>query len=254
MPTSLIIPAFFAGVLTFLAPCTLPLVPGYLGFISGVKPVDSTDESQAKQIRWKVFRNGLFYVAGFSVVFILMGALLGLGGAALVQYRWWLSRIGGVFVIFFGLYLTGILQRFGFHFLEHEKRLPVMRGLKPGRPASSFVFGATFAFGWTPCIGPVLGSILTLAATTAQVGQGILLLTIFSLGLAVPFLLIALGFGSAVAFVKRIQPYLNALSITGGVLLIGLGVLLVTNQFNAWIGFFYEWTRFINYNRLLQYL
>ena len=254
MPTSLIIPAFFAGVLTFLAPCTLPLVPGYLGFISGVTPGALTSQEEQKCLRWKVFKNGLFYVIGFSAVFILLGALFGLGGAALSKYRYPLSQIGGVFVIFFGLYLTGIFDRLGLHFLASEKRFPLVHKIVPGKPLSSFLFGATFAFGWTPCIGPVLASVLAFAAATATVAQGILLLSVFSLGLAVPFLLIALSFGSAVAFIKVMQPYLRAINLVGGILLVGLGVLLVTNNLGSWVGFFYDATRFINYDRLFDYL
>jgi len=169
MEFSLIIPAFIAGVLTFLAPCTLPLVPGYLGFISGVSAQDLQDLLKSKSVRRKIFLNGLLLVVGFSFIFILLGSLFGLGGSALVQYRIWLSRIGGIFVILFGLFMVGVLR---LPFLNVEKHMSGIKALKPGNPASSLIFGATFAFGWTPCVGPILGSILTLAAASATVGQG----------------------------------------------------------------------------------
>src|SRR3989344_7045516 len=177
MDFSLIIPAFIAGILTFLAPCTLPLVPGYLGFISGVSANDLRDPTKAKVARRKIFLNGVLYVIGFSLIFIILGSLFGLGGAALIKYRLWLSRIGGIFVIFFGLFMTGVLK---LPLLNIEKHFGNIKALKPGNPASSLIFGAAFALGWTPCIGPILGSILTLAAASATVGQGAFLLAVFS--------------------------------------------------------------------------
>lgn len=251
MEFSLIIPAFIAGILTFLAPCTLPLVPGYLGFISGVSINDLKDPKKTKIARRKIFLNGVLYVIGFSLVFVTLGSLFGLGGSALIQYRLWLSRIGGVFVILFGLFMIGFLR---LPFLNVEKHLHAVKALKPGTPTSSLIFGATFAFGWTPCIGPILGSILTLAASSATVGQGAFLLSVFSLGLAVPFLIIAGGIGSASSSIAKLSKHLNVISIVGGVFLIFLGILLLTNNMGVWIAYFYQWFDFINYERLLDYL
>ena len=191
MPSQLIIPAFIAGLFTFLAPCTFPLVPGYLGFISGTSAADLRDPNRLHAVRWKIFLNGLLYVVGFSAVFILLGSLFGLGGAALVRYRIWLSRIGGVFVIFFGLYMMNLLRLPFLKFLNTDTHIRATQWIRPGNPVSSFLFGATFAFGWTPCLGPILGSVLFLASTSGTVGQGAFLLAIFSLGLAVPFLIIS---------------------------------------------------------------
>lgn len=247
----LIIPAFIAGILTFLAPCTLPLVPGYLGFISGVSIQDLQDPLKTKSARRKVFLNGLLFVIGFSFIFIILGSLFGLGGAALFKYRFWLSRIGGVFVILFGLLMIGVLR---LPFLNIEKHISGVKALKPGNPMSSLIFGATFAFGWTPCVGPILGSILTLAAASATVGQGAFLLSIFSLGLAVPFLIIAGGIGLASNYITKLSKYLNIISVIGGLFLIFLGVLLLTNKFGLWIAYFYQWFNFINYGNLLDYL
>lgn len=251
MDFSLIIPAFIAGILTFLAPCTLPLVPGYLGFISGVSTSDLQDPTRAKIARRKIFLNGVLYVIGFSLVFIVLGSLFGLGGAALIKYRLWFSRIGGVFVIFFGLFMMGILK---LPFLNVEKHIGGVKALKPGNPTSSLIFGAAFAFGWTPCVGPILGSILTLAASSATIGQGAFLLAVFSLGLAVPFLIIAASVGSASAYLAKLSKYLNVISVIGGVFLVFLGVLLLTNNLGVWISYFYQIFNFINYEKLLDYL
>ena len=250
MDFSLIVPAFLAGILTFLAPCTLPLVPGYLGFISGV----SSEDKNQTQTRRKVFLNGVFYVLGFSLVFITLGILFGLLGFVAGPYRVWFSRVGGIFVIIFGLYLTGVLKLSFLNFLQSEKRLNFTRHLKPGHPVSSLIFGATFAFGWTPCVGPILGSILALAAAKTTVLQGGFLLLVFSAGLAVPFLLVALGIGSAAQYIQKIQKYLKAISIIGGLLLVIMGVLLLTDQFGAWVSFFYQNFNILNYEGLLDYL
>jgi cytochrome c-type biogenesis protein len=237
-----IIPAFIAGILTFLAPCTLPLVPGYLAFISGT----ASDKK-------KIFLNGLLYVVGFSAVFILFGSLVGLGGALLFQYRSIATQIGGVFVILFGLFLLfpriSVLGP-----LLAERHVPFTKNLQPGKPLSSFLFGSAFALGWSPCVGPILGSILTLAAFSGTLAQGAFLLFVFSLGLAVPFLAVALAIGWASTFFAKIEKYLQYVSIAGGVFLIVLGIFMATNNFGLWIAWFYQVFDFINYDALLKYL
>lgn len=253
---SLLFPAFIAGILTFLAPCTLPLVPAYLGFISGASAKDLEDPHVRPQIRKKVLMNGIFYVLGFSVIFIGLGVLFGLGGSALAQYQDVLERIGGVFILFFGLYLVGILERIPViqKILTSEHRFKLPSSLKPGTPSSSFIFGATFAFGWTPCVGPILGSILFLASSTATVWQGALLLSVFSLGLAIPFLLIAIGIGHATQTIKKLTRILPYVSIVGGVMLIALGILLVTDSLSIWLSWSYRLFEVFQYERLLDYL
>ena len=251
MDLSLIIPAFFAGIITFLAPCTLPLVPGYLGFISGVSGAELADPEKAKKAKGKIFLNGIFYVIGFSAIFVLLGSLLGLGGQALGQYRIWLSQVGGVFVIIFGFYMIGILR---LSFLSAERTFKASKIVRPGNPLSSFVFGSAFAFGWTPCVGPVLGAILTLAASSATVLSGAFLLAVFSAGLAVPFLLIALIIERASRGIEMISKYLKVISIVGGIFLILLGILLVTDMFSLWLTYAYKIFNFINYEALLDYL
>ncbi len=252
---SLILPAFIAGLFTFLAPCTLPLVPGYLGFISGVSLDKIKDPEQLKKMRGKIFINGLLYVLGFSAVFILMGSLFGLGGQALIQYRIWLTRIGGIFVIVFGLYMMHVFDFSFLKFLSKEKHVNVFKWLKPGKASSSFLFGATFAFGWSPCVGPILGSILLLASSSATVGSGAFLLLVFSLGLGLPFLFIAAAIGSASKHLHKIQKHLKVISIIGGAFLLLLGVLMVTNKMGVWFGFFYETFSFLDYeSKLINFL
>lgn len=252
MDLSLIIPTFIAGILTFLAPCTLPLVPGYLGFISGSSLEDLKDPAKSKMARWKIFLNGFFFLLGFSAVFIIMGTLVGfIGATLLVPYRVWLGRIGGIFVIIFGLFMLNVLK---IPFLTQEKQLKAPVFFGRGKPINSFILGSAFAFGWTPCVGPILGSVLLLASTSTTALQGGLMLTVFSAGLAIPFLLIAIGIGSASRYIQNISRYLNIVSVIGGVFLIFLGVLLLTGNIGLLISYGYEIFQFINYDRLLDFL
>lgn len=248
---ALIAPSFIAGLLTFLAPCTLPLVPGYLGFISGVSLADLNDPGRARAARWKIFLNGLFFTIGFTSIFIIFGAAFGLVGNILAPYRLWLGRIGGVFVILFGLFMLNVIK---IPWLSGEKRLAVPTIFARGRMVNSFILGTAFGFGWTPCIGPILGSILFLASFSATALSGAFLLGIFSLGLALPFLLIAIGIGQAGRYLNSWGRYLKIISVLGGLFLIFLGGLLATNHLSVWVSYFYGWFGFINYDKLLNYL
>lgn len=250
-----IISAFVAGVLTFLAPCTLPLVPAYLGFISGVSSTDLADPTKVRAVRKKVFLNGLLFVVGFSAVFIFFGTLIGIGGIAFAKYRPILQQASGVLVIFFALYLLGVFRRLPFlDFLDSEKHFPLAHFLKPGKPGSALLFGAAFALGWTPCVGPILGAILTLAATSTTVWQGAGLLAVFSAGLGIPFLLIAGGISSATRYLAKMQKILPWISVIGGIFLFFLGILIVSNNFSVWVSFFYRYLNAFNYEKLLDYL
>jgi len=253
---SLLLPAFIAGILTFLAPCTLPLVPAYLGFISGSSAKDFQNIALRPVIRRRVLFNGVFYVLGFSLVFVCLGVLFGVGGAVLAQYQHVLVKIGGGFVLFFGLYLIGIFEKISFLqvTLSSEHRFRFAHWLRPGSATSSFILGATFAFGWTPCVGPILGSILLLASSTGTVWQGAFLLSIFSLGLAIPFLLIAAGVGHATQTIQKLSRVLPYVSFIGGVMLITLGVLLFTDQLGIWLSWSYGFLEVFQYERLLDYL
>ena len=191
-------------------------------------------------------------MVGFSSVFIIMGTLVGFIGARfLAPYRLWLGRIGGIFVIIFGLFMLNVLK---IPLLMREKQFKAPALFKQGKPINSFILGSAFAFGWTPCVGPILGSVLLLASTSTTALQGALMLTVFSAGLAVPFLLIAVGIGSASRHIQNISGYLNVVSIIGGVFLILLGILLVTGNIGLLISYGYRLFRFINYDSLLDYL
>lgn len=251
MEFALIIPAFVAGLLTFLAPCTLPLVPAYLGFISGVDHEMLANPVTAGAARRRIFLNGLAFILGFTLIFIIFGTLAGLLGQVLVPYRIWLARVGGVLVILFGLFMLGV---FKLPFLEADKRMPIFKWLNLGKPSSSFFIGGTFALGWTPCVGPILGSILLLAGTSGTALQGAVLLSVFSLGLSIPFLLIALGYSRATKFIDASSKYLKGISVVGGVFLILLGILLMTDNFGLTIQYGYQLLEFINYDGLLEYL
>lgn len=248
---ALIIPSLIAGVLTFLAPCTLPLVPGYLGFISGASLEDLKDPEKAPKARWKIFWNSLAFIIGFSTIFVLLGTLAGFLGSALVPYRIWLTRIGGVFVILFGIFMLNVIK---IPLLSGEKRLRVPNLFQRGNVINSAILGAAFGIGWTPCVGPILGSILLLASASATAIQGAILLAIFSAGLAVPFLLIAVGIGSASRHISKLSKYLNIVSVIGGVFLILLGILLLTDNIGLLVSYGFQFLEFINYDALLEYL
>ena len=261
MNFGLIIPTFIAGVLTFLAPCTLPLVPGYLGFISGVSTAELTKCIECRTAKRKILLNGFFYVLGFSTIFVLFGVLFGLGGAALIKYRELMTKIGGVFVILFGLYMMQLLDKIPgvkesklYRAFNQERTVHIHNNLKPGTPISSFIFGATFAFGWSPCVGPILGTVLTLAYSSATVLQGAFLLFVFSMGLGLPFLLVALIIGSAGQYISWLNRHLTKISFIGGLFLVLIGILLITDSFDNWTAFAYRALRFVHYDKLLNHL
>lgn len=237
---SLIIPSFIAGLLTFLAPCTLPLVPAYLAFISGTSVGKS-----------RVIKNALFFVLGFSLVFILFGFLAGFVGGLLFEFRIWISRIGGIFVILFGLFMLGVLK---IPFFEAEKKLSIVSPFTKGTSLNSLILGIVFGAGWTPCVGPILGSVLLLASQTATAFRGALLLIVFSLGLAVPFLLIAASIESAEKHIAKFSKYLRFVNIIGGVFLCILGALLLFGQMGILTQYGFTIFNFVHYDSLLNYL
>jgi cytochrome c-type biogenesis protein len=243
--------SFVAGLLMFLAPCTLPLVPAYLGFISGVSSKELTDSQTSRYARRKIVLNGFFFVLGFSIVFILFGILASILGQTLVQYQSVVTKIGGVLIIFFGLFMLGV---FKLPFLQIEKHVTLPKLFKPGNTLSSFVVGALFSFGWSPCVGPILGSILLVAGTAGTAGQGAFLLFLFSLGMSVPFLLISFFAAKASMFVSRIQGGLKILPIIGGVFLIFLGILLFLGDLYVLIEWGYKLFDFVGYEKLSEFL
>ncbi len=212
--------SFTAGLLSFLSPCVLPLIPSYVTFITGM----SLDELQ--RARRATLVHSLLFIAGFTLVFLALGASATLLGRALLTYRDWISRVGGVLIIVFGLYLLGV---FNVGFLARERRVHVAD--KPLGYLGTLLVGMAFAAGWTPCIGPILGSILIYTSSSADLGRGILLLLAYSLGLAIPFLLASLAIERFFTAFARFRPYLVWVSRAGGVLLILIGLLLVSDYF-----------------------
>jgi cytochrome c-type biogenesis protein len=218
--------AFVGGVLSFLSPCVLPLVPSYLGFLTGM----TAEEIQVNRRRTLI--HALWFVAGFSIIFVALGATASAVGALLRQYQTWIGRIGGVVLILFGLYLLGVLRP---AFLMRERRLQIAE--KPlGYLGSAFV-GVAFGAAWTPCIGPILGAILTLAAAQSSVGTGTLLLAVYALGLAIPFLLAAIALDRFLVWFKKFRHYIVWVERIAGVLLIVLGLLLITDRFTLLAGY-----------------
>jgi len=229
--------AFFAGLISFLSPCVLPLVPGYVSLISGA----GVEELKAHdgQLFRKVMLNSAAFILGFSIVFIALGAISTEVGQILRFYKSTLARVAGVVIIVFGLHLTGI---FKIKALYTDARLHRVQG--GSTPWGAFVIGFAFAFGWTPCVGPILAVILGLAAAQDSVLKGIFLLAIYSLGLAVPFLLTALGIGRFLKFYSRFRSHMHALEVASGALLIALGVLLVFGRFTLLASYFSFLNRF----------
>lgn len=224
-----------AGLLSFLSPCVLPLVPSYLAYVAGA----SFGDFQAggpRGVRPAVLLNALGFVAGFFLVFVAMGASVSLLGGWLVAYRRLVQQVGGALIILFGLYLLGLL-RVPFLMRQVQLKLPA----KPGVLGSVLV-GVTFASGWTPCVGPVLGSVLTLAGTSQTLDQGILLLSAYAAGLAVPFLASALAFGQFLRFFARFKRWLPLVDRVAGALLIAVGALLVLNYMTILNAYFISLT------------
>ncbi len=225
--------AFFAGLLSFLSPCVLPLVPGYVSMISGVG-VEELKSAQAQLMR-RVMVNSVAFILGFSAVFISEGLAATELGAALGLYKHRLSIVAGVVIIIFGLHLTGI---FKIKALYTDARLHSVKG--SSTVIGAFVIGFAFAFGWTPCLGPILTAILTLASEQDTVVKGGILLAVYSLGLAVPFLLTSLLMERFLKFYSRFRSYMHALEVFSGGVMIALGILLVLGRFtliSSWLSF-----------------
>lgn len=222
--------AFLAGILSFLSPCVLPLVPGYVSLISGA----SVEELQSSERRLlgTVMLHSVTFVLGFSVVFIALGAVATGVGQVVNEYHSLLSKIAGVIVIIFGLHLTGILK---IKALYADKRLHDVKGSSSA--IGSFAVGFAFAFGWTPCIGPILATILVLASAQGTVMKGVVLLAVYSLGLAVPFLLTSLGVDRFLAFYGRFRKHLHTVEVLSGILLIAIGVLIFLNNLRLLSGY-----------------
>ena len=218
--------SFGAGLISFLSPCVLPLIPGYISYISGETLGDIVEKQK------KIVLKTVLFTIGFSLVFISFGATASFIGNLLLENSNSLRIVAGIIIIIFSLQLMGILN---INFLNREKRFQT-------KSYSNNLFfpvlvGAAFGFGWTPCIGPVLGSILTLAAVESSIGKGILLLSFYSLGLAIPFILSGYGISKFLAFSKNFRKNIKVVSVTGGVILLITGILILTNKLQS-IGYY----------------
>ena len=218
--------AFGAGFISFLSPCVLPLIPGYISYISGESLGDIVEKQK------KIILKTVLFSLGFSLVFISFGATASLIGNILLENSNTLRIIAGIIIIIFSLQLIGILN---FNFLNQEKRFQTKN--YSNNLFFPILVGAAFGFGWTPCIGPVLGSILTLAAVESSIGKGILLLSFYSLGLAIPFILSGYGISKFLAFSKNFRKNIRIVSISGGVILLITGILILTNKLQT-LGYF----------------
>lgn len=221
--------AFGAGLLSFFSPCVLPLVPAYLANLAGSSAID-TDE---KRKVWPTLLHSIFFVLGFSILFILMGASAGLIGSAITQYAETLRIVSGIVIIIFGVFL---IAAYKIPWLNYEKRMHVQGARNPGY-LRSMLIGAAFSLGWTPCIGPILGSILFIASYTQETAKGALLLAAYSLGMGIPFLIIGLAWSYIVPFWKSINKHLGLISIISGILLIIVGILILSGQL-TWLSRF----------------
>jgi cytochrome c-type biogenesis protein len=223
--------AFSAGLVSFLSPCVLPLFPSYLSFITGMS-VDRLASDVTAGTRARVLLHSAAFIAGFTLVFVSLGASFSAAGQFFFGYRDWIRVAGGALIIVFGLYIAGFL-RVGI--FARTKQLQIRS--KPAGYMGSFAVGLAFAIGWTPCVGPILGTILTIASNDKTVQQGIALLLAYSAGLGLPFLLSSIALGGFLKFFKRYRPFIPAVERVAGILLVAVGVLVVTNYYivlNAW--------------------
>jgi|WetSurMetagenome_2_1015567.scaffolds.fasta_scaffold64061_3 cytochrome c-type biogenesis protein len=232
--------ALLAGFLSFISPCVLPLIPGYLSFISGLSVDQLNDPSRRRQNMIQVGLGSLLFVLGFSTVFILLGASATFVGSFLRDNIRIFNKVSGVLLVLFGLHVMGV---FRINFLNYEKRIQTRK--RRFGAISAYFIGLAFAFGWTPCIGPILGAILTVAANQGTVLKGIILLSFYSLGLGLPFIIFALLFNWFVGFSGFFKKHFHAVEIFSGLLLIIVGILIFFNMLQAISTYLLEWFPFL---------
>lgn len=218
--------AFSAGFLSFISPCVLPLIPSFLAFITGLSLDELTQGGQKREVRWLTISHSLSFILGFSTVFILFGASASVAGQLLIINQELFRRVGGILIIFFGLYIMGV---FRIPFLMSEKRMHLQK--KPAGYIGTYLVGVTFAVAWTPCVGPILGSILVMASTYDAVFQGVLLLSVYSLGLGIPLFLTAVGFNTFLSRTRKMRASFRWISMISGLFLILVGAMIFSNSF-----------------------
>ena len=217
--------AFTAGLLSFVSPCVLPLVPSYVSYITGLSVEELTNVETRGRFRRAIMLNSLLFIGGFSAVFIAFGASATLIGQALFTYQDLIRKLGGILIIVFGLYMLGV---FKLSLFQTERRFHF--NSRPAGYLGSFLIGVAFAAGWTPCVGPVLGTILLYASTTEGVMDGVTLLTFYSLGLGLPLFITALGVDHFLEYFKQVRKYMWAVSALSGVFLVMVGVMIYANS------------------------
>ncbi len=239
MPDISIFAAFAAGLISFISPCVLPLVPAYISFMSGVSLQEMTMESSAKT-RSKVVISSLVFIVGFSIIFVLLGASATYMGKLLLTKMHIIRKVAGVVIVIFGLHLMGV---FKLKFLLYEKRFSGQQ--KQMSLISVLLIGMAFAFGWSPCLGPILSGILAIAATQENVGQGIFLLSMYSLGLGLPFFLTAIATDRFIGYFNRMKKHMRKIEIVSGVFLIIIGVLIFFDFFTVLSSYLNQWFPFL---------
>lgn len=238
---SLLVGSLVAGVLTFLAPCTFPLIPAYIGFITG----------DGKLTRLQTIRNGGLFVLGFMGIFITLGIFASsLSNLFNPDTRLLISRIVGVLILIWGLEMTGLFR----HKIFQTTWTPSIKGLKAGTPQSSILLGALLGIGWTPCVGPILGTILTFLINKGTVAEGAILMFIFSIGLAIPFLITAILLAQGRQLLQKIENLTPIIRIISGIFLVLIGILFITNSLEVLGRFIFKTFKFIDYDRILDYL
>ena len=232
--------AFTAGILSFFSPCVLPLIPSYLTYITGLSFGQLQDAHPGARVRVTVIAHSLTFILGFSTVFIILGGIVGLASAGFQEHLRaglvWVERLGGLLILLFGVHLSGL---FHFGILLGEKRVHLHS--KPSGYLGTFLVGLAFAAGWTPCIGPILASILMMAATSGQAGQGLWLLTVYSAGLGLPFLVSGMLFHQFLTFFKHFRKHIRLTEIITGVLLMAVGILLLSGKLGWLTMQLYQW-------------
>lgn len=241
LTSSLLTASFIAGILTFLAPCTFPLIPAYIGFITG----------DGKLTRFQTIRNGVLFVVGFMGIFVTLGVFASsLSNLLNPDTRLLISRIAGVLILIWGLEMIGVFK----HKIFQTTWTPRIKGLKAGTPQSSLLLGALLGIGWTPCVGPILGTILTFLINTGTVLDGAILMFIFSIGLAIPFLLTAILLAHGRQVLQKIENLTPIIRIISGLFLVLIGILFITNSLEVLGRFIFKTFKFLDYDRILDYL
>jgi cytochrome c-type biogenesis protein len=233
LPHTSLVAAFFAGLLSFVSPCVLPLVPSYLMYVTGLSLHHLVDFDERERMRKTIVVNALLFIAGFSLVFTGFGASASLIGRMLTDYQDFIRKVGGAFIVLFGLYLMGLLK---LRLLMTEKRIQLRT--RPAGYAGSLIVGAAFAAGWTPCVGPILGTMLLYASTSDTLADGVTLLAFYSLGLGIPFFAAAMSVNSFLVQFRQVGAYLGVASIVSGIVLVIFGLVILNDSLVLLTGWF----------------